>query len=207
MRAIDAGILICTECHELNKHDTECDEQSCTRCGALIHARRPNSLARTWALLVTAAILYIPANLLPIMTVNSLGQGEPSTIMAGVIQLVQHGMFPIAAVVFIASILVPTFKLVGIGLLLFSVQRHQPLSAQQRIVMYRFIEFIGRWSMLDIFVIAILVAVVNFGRLASVEANLGAAAFASVVILTMLAAVTFDPRLIWDNTESDDDHE
>ena len=207
MRAIDAGILICTECHELNKQEPDTDEQLCTRCGALIHARRPNSLARTWALLITAAILYIPANLLPIMTVNSLGQGEPSTIMTGVIQLVQHGMFPIAAVVFIASILVPTFKLVGIGLLLFSVQRHQPLSAQQRIVMYRFIEFIGRWSMLDIFVIAILVAVVNFGRLASVEANLGAAAFASVVILTMLAAVTFDPRLIWDNTESDDDHE
>jgi len=207
MRAIDAGILICTECHELNKQDTDSDEQLCTRCGALVHARRPNSLTRTWALLITAAILYIPANVLPIMTINSLGQGDPSTIMAGVIQLVQHGMYPIAAVVFIASILVPTFKLVGIGLLLFSVQRHQPLSAQQRIVMYRFIEFIGRWSMLDIFVIAILVAVVNFGRLASVEANLGAAAFASVVILTMLAAVPFDPRLIWDNTESDDDHE
>ena len=207
MRAIDAGILICTECHELNKQEADIEEQLCTRCGALIHARRPNSLTRTWALLITAAILYIPANLLPIMTVNSLGQGDPSTIMSGVIQLVQHGMFPIAAVVFIASILVPTFKLVGIGLLLFSVQRHQPLSAQQRIVMYRFIEFIGRWSMLDIFVIAILVAVVNFGRLASVEANLGAAAFASVVILTMFAAVTFDPRLIWDNTESDDDHE
>ena len=207
MRAIDAGILICTECHELNKQDPDSDEQVCTRCGALIRARRPNSLTRTWALLITAAILYIPANLLPIMTINSLGQGDPSTIMAGVIQLVQHGMYPIAAVVFIASILVPTFKLVGIGLLLFSVQRHQPLSAQQRIVMYRFIEFIGRWSMLDIFVIAILVAVVNFGRLASVEANLGAAAFASVVILTMLAAVTFDTRLIWDNTESDDDHE
>ncbi|MGR3888452.1 paraquat-inducible protein A [Pseudomonas sp. 1152_12] len=207
MRAIDAGILICTECHELNKQEADTEEQLCTRCGALVHTRRPNSLTRTWALLITAAILYIPANLLPIMTVNSLGQGDPSTIMAGVIQLVQHGMFPIAAVVFIASILVPTFKLVGIGLLLFSVQRHQPLSARQRIVMYRFIEFIGRWSMLDIFVIAILVAVVNFGRLASVEANLGAAAFASVVILTMLAAVTFDPRLIWDNTESDDDHE
>ena len=207
MRAIDAGILICTECHELNKQDADTDEQLCTRCGALIHARRPNSLTRTWALLITAAILYIPANLLPIMTVSSLGQGDPSTIMSGVIQLVQHGMFPIAAVVFIASILVPTFKLVGIGLLLFSVQRHQPLSAQQRIVMYRFIEFIGRWSMLDIFVIAILVALVNFGRLASIEANLGAAAFASVVILTMFAAVTFDPRLIWDNTESDDDHE
>ena len=205
MRAIDAGILICIECHELNKQ--EADEQICTRCGALVHARRSNSLVRTWALLITAAILYIPANLLPIMTVNSLGQGDPSTIMSGVIQLVQHGMIPIAAVVFIASILVPTFKLVGIALLLFSVQRRQPLSARQRIVMYRFIEFIGRWSMLDIFVIAILVAVVNFGRLASIEANLGAIAFASVVILTMLAAVTFDPRLIWDNTESDDDHD
>lgn len=207
MRAIDAGILICTECHELNRQDPDTDEQTCTRCGALVHARRPNSLMRTWALLITAAILYIPANLLPIMTVNSLGQGAPSTIMSGVIELVQRGMFPIAAVVFIASILVPTFKLVGIALLLFSVQRHQPLSARQRIIMYRFIEFIGRWSMLDIFVIAILVAVVNFGRLASIEANLGAVAFASVVILTMLAAVTFDPRLIWDNTESDDDHD
>ena len=158
-------------------------------------------------MLVTAAILYIPANMLPIMTVSSLGQGDPSTIMSGVIQLMQHGMYPIAIVVFVASILVPTFKLIGLSLLLFSVQRRQPLSAQQRIIMYRFIEFIGRWSMLDIFVIAILVAMVNFGRIASVEANLGAVAFASVVILTMLAAITFDPRLIWDNTESDDDHE
>ncbi|MCU1751382.1 paraquat-inducible protein A [Pseudomonas sp. 6D_7.1_Bac1] len=207
MRAIDAGILICTECHELNKQESDTDEQTCTRCGALVHARRPNSLMRTWALLITAAILYIPANVLPIMTVSTLGQGEGDTIISGVITLVQHGMFPIAAVVFVASILVPTFKLVGIALLLFSVQRRQPLSARQRIVMYRFIEFIGRWSMLDIFVIAILVAVVNFGRLASIEANLGAVAFASVVILTMLAAVTFDPRLIWDNTESDDDHD
>ena len=207
MRAIDAGILICAECHELNKQETDAAEQVCTRCGAMVHARRPNSLMRTWALLITAAILYIPANVLPIMTVSSLGKGDPSTIMSGVIQLVQHGMIPIAAVCFLASILVPTCKLVGIALLLYSVQRRQPLSARQRIWMYRFIEFIGRWSMLDIFVIAILVAVVNFGRLASVEADLGAIAFASVVILTMLAAVTFDPRLIWDNTESDDDHD
>ncbi|MDD2057339.1 paraquat-inducible protein A [Pseudomonas sp. GD03860] len=207
MRAIDAGILICGECHELNRQAPEGVSQTCSRCGAIVHARRPNSLARTWALLITAAILYIPANVLPIMTVSALGQGSPDTIMSGVITLMKHGMLPIAAVVFIASILVPTFKLVGIALLLYSVQRHQPLSARQRILMYRFIEFIGRWSMLDIFVIAILVAVVNFGRIASVEANLGAVAFASVVILTMLAAVTFDPRLIWDNTESDDDHE
>ncbi|MEN5303910.1 MULTISPECIES: paraquat-inducible protein A [unclassified Pseudomonas] len=207
MRAIDAGILVCNECHELNRQDAENDAQTCTRCGAVVHARRPNSIIRTWALLITASILYIPANLLPIMTVSTLGQGSGDTIMSGVITLLKHGMLPIAAVVFIASILVPTFKLVGIGLLLYSVQRRQPLSARQRILMYRFIEFIGRWSMLDIFVIAILVAVVNFGRIASVEANLGAVAFATVVILTMLAALTFDPRLIWDNTESDDDHE
>ncbi|MCI0915395.1 MULTISPECIES: paraquat-inducible protein A [Pseudomonas] len=207
MRAIDAGIVVCNECHELNRQDSESKSQACTRCGAIVHARRPNSIVRTWALLIAASILYIPANVLPIMTVSTLGQGSPDTIMSGVITLLKHGMVPIAAVVFIASILVPTFKLVGIGLLLYSVQRRQPLSARQRILMYRFIEFIGRWSMLDIFVIAILVAVVNFGRIASVEANLGAVAFATVVILTMLAALTFDPRLIWDNTESDDDHE
>ncbi|BCJ08998.1 MULTISPECIES: paraquat-inducible protein A [Pseudomonas] len=207
MRAIDAGILVCNECHELNRQEPDSTSQTCTRCGAVVHARRPNSIVRTWALLITAMVLYIPANVLPIMTVSALGQGSPDTIMSGVITLMKHGMLPIAAVVFIASILVPTFKLVGIALLLYSVQRHQPLSARQRILMYRFIEFIGRWSMLDIFVIAILVAVVNFGRIASVEANLGAVAFATVVILTMLAALTFDPRLIWDNTESDDDHE
>ncbi|WP_194789059.1 paraquat-inducible protein A [Pseudomonas sp. UFMG81] len=207
MRAIDAGILVCGECHELNRREAGASSQTCTRCGAVVHERRPNSIVRTWALLIAAMILYIPANVLPIMTVSALGQGSPDTIMSGVITLMKHGMLPIAAVVFIASILVPTFKLVGIALLLYSVQRHQPLSARQRILMYRFIEFIGRWSMLDIFVIAILVAVVNFGRIASVEANLGAVAFATVVILTMLAALTFDPRLIWDNTESDDDHE
>jgi paraquat-inducible protein A len=207
MRAIDAGLLICHECHQLNPQQLDSAKQFCTRCGSHLHARRPNSLARTWALLLTAAILYIPANLLPIMTVNSLGKGQSDTIMSGVIELVNYGMLPIAAVVFIASILVPTFKLIGITLLLYSVQRHQPMSARQRILMYRFIEWIGRWSMLDIFVIATLVAVVNFGNLASIEPGLGAAAFASVVVLTMLAALTFDPRLIWDNTELDNDHE
>lgn len=207
MRAIDAGLLVCHECHQLNPMQADAVKQFCSRCGGALHARRPNSLARTWALLLTAAILYIPANLLPIMTVNSLGKGQSDTIMSGVIELVNYGMLPIAAVVFVASILVPTFKLIGIALLLYSIQRHQPMSARQRILMYRFIEWIGRWSMLDIFVIAILVAVVNFGSLASIEPGLGAAAFASVVIMTMLAALTFDPRLIWDNTESDDDHE
>jgi paraquat-inducible protein A len=207
MRAIDAGLLICHECHQLNPTQDGAGKQLCSRCGGRVYGRRPNSLVRTWALLLTAAILYIPANLLPIMTVNSMGTGQTDTIMSGVIELVNYGMWPIATVVFVASIVVPTFKLIGIALLLYSVQRHQPMSVRQRILMYRFIEWIGRWSMLDIFVIAILVAMVNFGSLASIEPGIGAAAFACVVILTMLAALTFEPRLIWDNTNSDDQHE
>ena len=206
MRALDAGIIVCDECHKL-EYLREDEVQHCTRCGARLHARRPESIARTWALLITAAILYIPANLLPIMSVNFLGNGAPATIMGGVIELIHAGMLPIASVVFIASILVPSFKLCGLVLLLYSVQRHQRLSPRQRILMYRFIEWIGRWSMLDIFVIAILVALVRFGNLASIEAGPGAAAFALVVVLTMLAATSFDPRLIWDNTDTDADHD
>lgn len=201
MRALDAGLVLCTECHQLQPL-VDPHGQPCRRCGATVYPRRPDSLGKTWALLLTAALLYVPANVLPIMTVRTLGSGGPDTIMSGIITLAQHGMLPIAAVVFIASILVPTFKLVGIGMLLLSVQRHRALSPRQRIFMFRFIEWIGRWSMLDIFVIAILVAVVNFGSLARVEPGLGALAFASVVILTMLAALTFDPRLIWDHTEA-----
>ncbi|EWC39019.1 paraquat-inducible protein A [Pseudomonas stutzeri] len=207
MRAADAGLMVCHECHQLNRTGVDDGHQRCSRCGARVHMRRPNSIARTWALLITAALLYLPANLLPIMTVRMLGSGTPDTIMSGVVTLAKHGMLPIAAVVFIASILVPTFKLVGIAMLLFSVQRHHPMSPRQRLLVFRFIEWIGRWSMLDIFVIAILVAIVNFGSLASVEAGFGAVAFAGVVILTMLAAITFDPRLIWDNTESGNKHE
>ena len=205
MRALDAGLIICGECHRLHRRSAA--HLHCQRCGAHLHARRPHSIARTWALLLAAAILYIPANLLPIMSVNFLGNGAPATIMGGVIELIHAGMLPIASVVFIASILVPSFKLCGLVLLLYSVQRHQRLSPRQRILMYRFIEWIGRWSMLDIFVIAILVALVRFGNLASIEAGPGAAAFALVVVLTMLAATSFDPRLIWDNTDTDADHD
>lgn len=205
MRAIDAGVLICGECHELGRQEKSVKHQQCTRCGATLHERKPDSLRRSWALLLTAALMYIPANVLPIMTVYSLGKGQPDTIMTGVIELINYDMVPIALVVFVASILVPSFKLVGLTWLLISVQRKQQLSSAQRAVMYRFIEWIGRWSMLDVFVITILVALVKFGNLAAIEAGFGAVAFCSVVVLTMLAAVAFDPRLIWDNTDTDVD--
>lgn len=206
MRALDAGIIICHSCHQLEYWQPE-QTQHCRRCGSHLHARSPASILRTWALLITAIILYIPANLLPIMTVSLLGKGQPATIMEGVVELVHAGMWPIATVVFVASILVPSLKLVGMALLLRSVQRREILPARQRIFMFRFIEWIGRWSMLDIFVIAILVALVDFGNLATISADNGAIAFAAVVVLTMLAALSFDPRLLWDNTEDPEHHD
>lgn len=207
MRAIEKGIVICPDCHQLAHWRAQDTPQTCERCGTRLYRRRPDSLARTWALLITAALLYLPANLLPIMTVTTLGRGQPDTLLSGVMTLIQLKMWPIAAVVFIASILVPTFKLLGIAFLLLSVQRRLPMRPRQRIALYRFIEWIGRWSMLDIFVIAVLVALVGFGHLASIEAGQGAVAFAAVVVLTMLAALSFDPRLLWDNTPSEDHHD
>lgn len=203
MRAIDVGILVCRECHKLSRVSD--NNGSCPRCGSRLHERYPNSIARTWALLVTALILYIPANTMPIMTVYYLGSGMPATIMEGVIEFIHADMWGIAAIVFIASIVVPTFKLIGMGLLLYSVQRRQLMPPRQRIFMFRFIEWIGRWSMLDIFVIAIMVAVVSFGQLAQVVPGMGSIAFALVVVTTMFAAMSFDPRLIWDTTEDGSD--
>ena len=202
MRAIDAGILICVECHELNRQDADADDQRCTRCGAKVYARRPDSLKRTWALLLTAALMYIPANVLPIMTVYSLGKGQADTIMSGVIELIHYDMVPIAIVVFVASILVPTFKLVGLALLLYSVQRHQPLSARQRGWMYRFIEWIGRWSMLDLFVIALTMSLINRDQILAFTMGPAAFYFGAAVILTILAVEWLDSRLLWDAHES-----
>jgi len=168
-----------------------------------MHMRATNSLSRTWALLITAAILYVPANILPIMTVTYFGSGQPDTIMSGVILLLQLGSYPVAAVIFIASILVPVLKMVALFILLLSVQLKWALDDRQRTRMYRAVELVGRWSMLDMFVIALLVALVNFGSLAQIVSGPGATAFGSVVVLTMLAATTFDARLIWDKEKSD----
>jgi paraquat-inducible protein A len=142
--------------------------------------------------------MYIPANMLPIMTVQSMGKGEPHTIVGGIIVLIDSDMLPIAFLVFVASLIVPLLKMVGIALLLISVQYRWQVTPHHRTKLFRIIEFVGRWSMLDIFMISILVAMVNLGGLAKVYADAGATAFASVVVLTMLAAISFDSRLIWD---------
>lgn len=174
---------------------------ACPRCGTTLHYRKPDPLARGWAFLLAAAILYVPANLYPVMTVTSFGRAQSDTIISGVIALAEIGMWPVALLVFIASITVPLLKLVGLGLLLLSVQTGWRKRRQDRTRLYRIIEQVGRWSMIDIFMIAVLAVLVDLGEIARIEPGPGALAFAAVVLLTMFAARSFEPRAIWDQPE------
>lgn len=170
----------------------------CSRCGSVVHRRKPNSLSRTWALLVAAAICYVPANVYPIMAVTSFGKTQADTILSGVIYLFVHGMWPLALIVFVASVVVPVLKLIGLTALVISVQRKSQWRPRERARLYRIVEVVGRWSMVDVYVVTILVALVHLGSLASVEAEIGSFFFGAVVVLTLLASQSFDPRLIWD---------
>lgn len=201
--AISIGCATCHECGRLGRvplrgfgHGFEA---VCSRCGSPLHFRKPDSLQRTWAFLIAAAICYVPANLFPVMTVISLGQAESDTILSGAIYLLTHGMWPLALIVFIASICVPIAKIISLLTLLISVHRRSAWRPADRTRLYRITEAIGRWSMVDIYVVTILVALVRLGNLATIEAGWGAVFFGSVVVLTMIAAESFDPRLIWDN--------
>ena len=200
MRARDLGLASCHTCGLLQKLPAS-GHGHCARCGSKVHLRTPNSVQVTWALLVTAIIAYLPANLYPVMTVVSLGQSQSDTIISGVVYLALHGDWPLALIVFVASVLVPLVKILALLYLLLSVQRRSPLRKPQRTRLYRLIELVGRWSMVDIFVVALLAALVQVGTLATIRPGIGAIAFTSVVILTMLAALSFDPRLIWDHEE------
>ncbi len=193
----------CRRCHLLCRQPPAASEKKafCPRCGAALHHRRPHSLHRTWALIVAAYIFYIPANVLPITHVISFGKTQSDTILSGVVYFIRDGMWPIALVIFAASILVPLFKLIMLTGLLVSVHRKSTWRPRLRTLMYRMTEAVGRWSMLDIFVMTILVALVRLGNIASVEAGPAAVFFAAVVVLTMFAAMSFDPRLIWDSME------
>jgi len=200
-----AGLISCHFCHTLSKLPESAETHSvmhCPCCQSSLHSRHPNSLRRTWALLIAAFILYIPANTFPIMTFVYLGEGQPDTILSGVMHLLESGLWPLALLIFIASIFIPILKLLTLLGLLLSIHFKTHWRPKDRTVMYRITEFVGRWSMVDIFVIALLVALVQFGNNAMVTPGIGALAFAAVVILTMFAAHTFDPRLIWDTIET-----
>ena len=196
---MNAGFFLCHSCHMVISASTlQGNKKKCMRCGTKLYFRKPDSLIKTWALLITAAILAFPANILPIMRVNSLGVADDSTIIRGIIYFFQEGSYSIGIIIFVASILVPFYKITGICLILLSIQFNWKVSLRQKALMFRFIKFIGRWSMLDIFVISLLQAFISFGFLTTVEPAPGAIYFTGVVVSTMLAAVTFDPRLIWD---------
>lgn len=195
-------MLSCHRCHLLCKRVA--GPSSCPRCGALLHSRKPNSISRTWALVIAAIIFYIPANILPITHTSALGTIQSDTIMSGVIYFIHSGSWPVALIIFIASVFVPLLKLLILIVLLISVQFRWHWRPVDRTRLYRLIEAIGRWSMLDIFVVTILVALVHFESLAHIAAGTGAIYFAAVVVITMFAAETFDARLIWDTIEDDD---
>jgi paraquat-inducible protein A len=205
--ARNASQISCHSCHLLCRIDYSQIGESlvCPRCGSTLHQRKPNSLKRTWALVLAACIFYIPANLLPVTVVISFGKAQADTIMSGVIYFISTGMWPIALVIFVASILVPMLKLIILTFLLITVQRKSGWRPKDRTRLYRITEAIGRWSMVDIYVVTILVALVNLGNLATIKAGPGAGFFAAVVVITIFAAMSFDPRLIWDAKETLDE--
>ena len=199
------GLCSCHACGLVSRPEQAYSIARCPRCQAHIHIRKPDSVKRCWALVIAAYILYLPANLLTIMETGSLISYRKDTIMSGVIHLWKTGSCAIAAIVFVASIVVPLFKLLALTLLLISVQRRSKWWPTQRTKLYRMVELVGRWSMLDIYVVTILAALVQIRSLATVRAGAGAIAFGTVVVLTMFAAHTFDPRLIWDPLRKESD--
>ncbi|MGZ5230800.1 MAG: paraquat-inducible protein A [Burkholderiales bacterium] len=165
-------------------------------------SRHPHAILHTWALVIAAAICYVPANILPVLTTNTLTSSDPSTIMGGVISLYTSGSWPLALIVLAASVIIPLGKLIALVYLLIGVQRGSIKGNRERTRLYRVVDFIGRWSMLDVFVDTFVVALVQLQPLMWVEPGPGVTFFAAVVILTMVAAASFDPRLIWDSSDT-----
>jgi paraquat-inducible protein A len=195
-----ADIVGCETCGLVSAAADE--HPHCPRCGSALHPRRRHSVQRTWALVIAAAILYIPANYYPVLSIVQLGAGKPSTILGGVEELVTARQYPLAALVFFASIAVPMLKLVGLSGMLVATQAGRAGWLRDRTRLYHVVRFIGRWSMIDIFMESLLGALVAFGAVITIQPGVGALAFCAVVILTMFAAETFDPRLMWDTAAS-----
>jgi paraquat-inducible protein A len=200
---LPAGFALCRGCLAICEIGNR-PSVTCPRCGGAVHRRVPRSLEKTLAYLVAAAVLYIPANALPVMHLSSLLVEQDDTILSGVVYLLRSGSWPLAMIVFFASIVVPLLKILAIGVLVLMSARRSGGHQLARARLYRVVEFIGRWSMLDIYAVTLLVALVRMGKLASVSPAPGALAFAAVVVLTLLAAHSFDPRLIWDRAGGDD---
>ncbi|MBV8114346.1 MAG: paraquat-inducible protein A [Silvibacterium sp.] len=198
------GLVACTRCRLPSRWVAGEQMARCPTCGAKIAFRKPGSLSHALAYLIAAYLLYLPANLLPVMQTATIMGAESDTIMSGVLVLIKSGSWPLGVLVFFASIVVPLLKLISLTLLIISAQRRSRWAPLQRTRLYRLVEFIGRWSMLDVYVVALLVGLVQIQSLATIRPGAGVAAFAGVVVLTMLSAMSFDPRLIWDPIEHHD---
>ena len=198
-----AGLVACHECGLISPwHEPpEGRHASCPRCHGWLHRRKPDSLARTSALLIAATLLYVPANVLPVMTFVRAGRTETTTIVEGTRVLFDTGQPVVAALVIFASIVVPVVKILGLGWMIVATARRSSVRLRDRATLFRLIELFGRWSMLDIFMISILIALVKLGAVVTIEVEPGAIWFAGVVVLTMLATAAWDPRLAWDVTE------
>ena len=199
-RAGELGLISCRVCLQVCRTDA----MACPRCGSPLRRRKTASYSRSWALLIAAFLLYIPANVLPIMRTASLNDVDDNTIISGVVELWVKGSPYLAIIVFLASIVVPMLKFTVLSMLLVSSQRGSGWARTQRAKLYRLVELIGYWSMLDVFVVALLTALVRFNVLSRVEPLPGVIFFGLTVVLTMFASMTFDPRLIWDGRDSDD---
>ncbi|MGE4497717.1 MAG: paraquat-inducible protein A [Deferribacterales bacterium] len=196
-KSINAAL--CLSCGQLTAlSGLEEEGHRCPLCGSTVYQRRKNSLEKTWALTITALLFYIPANLLPVMSVETFAGSSASTILGGVSELFANRMYFIAAVVFVASFVVPLFKIGSLLYLLVTVQAKGGLSGSARTNLFHMIEIVGKWSMLDIYVITIMAGLVNMGFIIQIKGGTGAAFFAATVIATMLASRSFDTRLIWD---------
>ena len=200
-----AVLLGCHACDQVTPVSRDAAHHArCPRCHARLHRRRVDAMNRAWALALAATILYVPANLYPVMTIVSFGTETSATILGGVEELIVADMLPLALLVFFASITVPMLKLLGLGYLLVSVHRRSTWRTRERTRLYRLVESVGRWSMLDIFVLAVLAGLVRLGSIATIQPGVGAVSFAAVVVLTMFAAMSFDPRLLWDAAGAND---
>lgn len=196
------NILNCHTCGMLSEEQP--GSNRCKRCGTPLHYRKHNSVNRTWALLSAAAILLIPANIYPVLTVIRFGQGAPDTILSGILHLIEDGMWGLGLIVFVASIVVPVLKLIALSFLLLSVQKKIRWRPRDRTLLYRVTEVVGAWSMVDVFLVGLLASLVTLGSLTTITPGIGATFFGSVVVITIFAAMSFDPRLIWDNLGGED---
>jgi len=205
--AKESNLALCHQCHKLNSLPGEPAKRAkiqCLRCHGFFYQRKPHSLQYTLAWNIAALIAFIPANLYPIMIIYPLGIGEPSTILSGIGQFVDLGLYPIAVIIFTASIIVPLLKIIGLFLLVYRVHTGVRLRPDKHSKFYHLLEFLGPWSMLDVFVVTLLVAVVELGFVTSVAAGPAINYFTLTVIFTMIAANSFDPRLLWDKKHNNE---